>query len=152
VRGYTVVAALADEIAFWASEDSANPDTEVLNALRPAMATVPGALMLCISSAYARRGALWEAHRAHYARDNDPILVWQADTKSMNPSVDDAVITAAYAADESAARAEYGAQFRSDLEDYVSPDVVERAVVQGRHEMPPERGRHRYHAFAPRTS
>jgi len=57
VRGYTVVAAIADEIAFWRSEESANPDTEILNALRPAMATVPTALLLCISSAYARRGA-----------------------------------------------------------------------------------------------
>lgn len=39
VRGYTVVAALCDEVAFWRSEDSANPDTEILAALRPAMAT-----------------------------------------------------------------------------------------------------------------
>jgi hypothetical protein len=35
VRGYTVVAALCDEIAFWRSEDSANPDFEILDALRP---------------------------------------------------------------------------------------------------------------------
>ena len=41
VRGYTVVAAILDEIAFWRSEDSANPDVEILNAIRPAMATVP---------------------------------------------------------------------------------------------------------------
>lgn len=44
VRGYTVVAALLDEVAFWRSEDSANPDKEILAALRPAMATVPGAV------------------------------------------------------------------------------------------------------------
>ena len=42
VRGYTIVAALCDEIAFWRTEDSASPDTEIIAALRPAMATVPG--------------------------------------------------------------------------------------------------------------
>jgi phage terminase large subunit-like protein len=50
VRGYTIVAAIPDEIAFWDTDDSANPDTEILNALRPAMATVPGALLRMISS------------------------------------------------------------------------------------------------------
>jgi hypothetical protein len=46
VRGYTVVAALLDEVAFWRSEDSANPDIEIVAALRPAMATVPEPLLL----------------------------------------------------------------------------------------------------------
>ena len=30
IRGITAVAAIADEIAFWRSDDSANPDTEIL--------------------------------------------------------------------------------------------------------------------------
>jgi hypothetical protein len=147
VRGYTIVAAVCDEIAFWSSENSANPDTEVLAAIRPAMATVPNALLLCISSAYARRGALYEAHRQHFGKDGDPALVWQADTRSMNPMVDERVIAAAYAADPTSARAEYGGQFRSDLEDYVSADVVERAVIHGRVDIPPALGRHRYVGF-----
>jgi len=45
VRGYTIVAAILDEVAFWRSEDSANPDEEILAAIRPGMATVPGALL-----------------------------------------------------------------------------------------------------------
>jgi hypothetical protein len=44
------------------------------------MATIPGAMLLCASSPYARRGALWDAHRRHFGKDGDPILVWQADT------------------------------------------------------------------------
>lgn len=56
VRNYTIVGAICDEIAYWPTDDSANPDVEVLNAIRPGMATVPGALLLCISSPYARRG------------------------------------------------------------------------------------------------
>ena len=50
------------------------------------MATVPGALLLGISSPYARRGALWDAYKTHYGQADDPVLVWQADTRSMNPT------------------------------------------------------------------
>lgn len=34
IRGYTIAAALCDEIAFWPKEDSAAPDMEILAALR----------------------------------------------------------------------------------------------------------------------
>jgi hypothetical protein len=41
VRGYTIIAALCDELAFWQSdEQSAEPDVEVINALRPGMASI----------------------------------------------------------------------------------------------------------------
>src|SRR6516162_8366435 len=50
VRGHTIIAALLDECAFWRDETSANPDEEILTALRPAMATIPGAMLLCASS------------------------------------------------------------------------------------------------------
>ena len=69
VRGYTIIAALCDEIAFWRTDDSASPDTEILAALRPAMATVPGAMLLCASSPYARRGALYAAWREPRRRE-----------------------------------------------------------------------------------
>lgn len=106
VRGFTLVAALLDELAFWQSEDSANPDTEVLAAIRPGMATIPNAVLLAASSPYARRGALYQAHREHYGKDGDPILVFQADTKTVNPAVDQQVIDDAYAADPASASAE----------------------------------------------
>ena len=59
IRGVTCVAVLADECAFWMSDNSANPDVEILNAVRPTLATTQGPL-IAISSPYARRGALWD--------------------------------------------------------------------------------------------
>lgn len=140
VRGYTVIAALCDEIAFWRSDDSANPDREILDALRPAMATVPGSMLLCASSPYARRGALWEAFQRWHGKDDTPALVWRADTKTMNPSVPDRVIAEAYERDPAAAAAEFGAEFRSDVETFVSREVIEAVTVPERFEMPPAAG------------
>jgi hypothetical protein len=139
-RGYTLVAALLDEVAFWPTDDSAEPDYEVLHALRPGMATIPGAMLLCASSPYAQRGALFDAWRKHFGKDGDPVLVWQAPTKTMNPTVPQHVIDAALEADPSAAAAEYLAQFRTDVESFVSRDVVDAAVVPGRHELPRTNG------------
>jgi Terminase large subunit, T4likevirus-type, N-terminal len=138
VRGYTLVAAICDELAFWQTdEDAANPDAEILGALRPGLATIPGGLLLCISSPYARRGALWDAYRKHYGKDGDAVLVWQAPTEVMNPAVDRQVITHAYVADPAAAAAEYGAQFRRDIETFIAREAVDAVVIPGRRELPP---------------
>jgi phage terminase large subunit-like protein len=73
VRGYTICAALLDEVAFWPTEDSASPDTEVINAIRPAMATIPNAMLLCASSPYSRKGALWDTYHRYYGHEG-PVL------------------------------------------------------------------------------
>lgn len=141
VRGYSLVGVVCDEIAFWRSDDgSANPDTEILAALRPGMATIPGALLIAISSPYARRGVLWEAYRRHFGQDGDPILVWQADTSSMNPRVDPQIIQDAYEQDQAAAASEYGALFRTDIDAFVPREAVDAVVVPDRFELPPSTG------------
>ena len=103
-RGYSVCAALLDEIAYWKSDLSATPDSEVVNALRPAMATVPGSMLLAASSPYARRGVMWRAYQRHYGKDT-PVLVWQADTRTMNSTVPQSIIDEAMEDDPSAAQA-----------------------------------------------
>jgi hypothetical protein len=137
-RGYTIVTALCDELAYWQSDEtSAEPDVEVINALRPGMSTIPDAVLLCASSPYARRGALWDAHRRHYGRDGDEVLVWQADTRSMNPSVPQSYIDRHMAEDMPRAMAEYGAQFRDDIASFVSREVVDACVLRGIFELLP---------------
>ncbi|WP_407186704.1 hypothetical protein [Bradyrhizobium centrosematis] len=141
VRGYTVVAALLDEAAFFTTDEgSASPDAEIVKAIKPAMSTIPNAMLLVASSPYAKRGILYEAYRDHFGKDGDPALVWQADTRTMNPSVPQSEIDEAYAADPATASAEFGAQFRNDIESYISLDAVLACVSEGIYERPAERG------------
>jgi hypothetical protein len=136
-RGYTIIAALLDEVAIWESDEfAAEPDVEVVNAIKPGMLTVPGSMLLCASSPHARRGALWEAYRKHFGQDGDPVLVWQAPTRAMNATVPQADIDAHMAEDPARASAEYLAQFRTDVETFISREVIDAAVVPGRHDLP----------------
>jgi hypothetical protein len=146
VRGYTVCAALLDEIAFFPTDDAAEPDYAIPDALRPAMATIPTAMLLCASSPHARRGALWDAHRRYFGKQGAPVLVWHAPTRRMNPTVPQAVIDAAMERDEAVARADYLAEFRHDIEAFVDRDVVEACVSQGVRERGFVKGV-QYHAF-----
>ena len=136
-RGYTFAAILADETAFWKSNESVSPDTEIFRALRPGLSTIPGALLLNASSPYRKSGELYNTYKRHYGKDGARVLVWQADTQTMNPSMDPEVVAEAYRDDPEAALAEYGALFRSDIADFVSREAVEACTVPGRLEMLP---------------
>jgi hypothetical protein len=147
IRGPAVICAILEENAFWYSQDtsSANPDIEIFRAIQPAMLTKPGATIIGISSPYARRGLLWEKHRKHYGVDDSKVLVWQAPTEIMHPGVNADVIQDAYDDDPVSAAAEYGAQFRSDVETFLSIEVVEACCDEGIYERAP--ASHLYRAF-----
>jgi len=136
IRGRTVVCAVCDEIAFWRVE-GANPDREILAAIRPSMATIPNSMLLVISSPYARSGVLFESHRDYFGKDDPEVLVWQAPTKVMNPTLDQGLIDREMARDPVAAAAEWGATFRSDVETYVPIEWIEQAIAPNRYELPP---------------
>lgn len=146
IRGATAVAAIGDELAYWMIEGTANPDAEVLNAVRPALATTGGPLIV-ISSPYAKRGELYETYRRHYGPKGDPrILVAKGASRTFNPTLSPRVVERAYARDAAMAAAEYGGEFRNDLEAFVSREIVESCVQVGLFERIPARGV-RYRAF-----
>jgi hypothetical protein len=137
IRGITCVAAIADELAFWRSDDSANPDREILKALRPSLATTGGPL-ICISSPHAKRGELFNTYKRHYGPHGHPlILVAQAASRTMNPSLSQRVIDRAREEDPEAASAEYDARFRDDIAVYISREAIESAVDTGLLVRPP---------------
>lgn len=146
VRSITAVAAIADEIAFWQIEGAANPDSEILNALRPSLATTGGPLFV-ISSPYAKRGELYATFKKDYGPNGDPIvLVAKGPSKTFNSTLPDRVIARAYERDAAAASAEYGGEFRNDVQAFIDRDVVEACVSRGIYEREPEIGRE-YFAF-----
>lgn len=146
LRSYTVVGAICDELAFWPNDDSSNPDEEILAALRPAMATVPNAMLVCISSVHARKGEIWNTYRRHFGTDGDPVLVWKAPSRTMNPTLRQSFIDSQYARDPARASAEYGSDFRSDVEGFLTREAVDACTDLGCFERPPTIGQ-QYAAF-----
>jgi hypothetical protein len=140
-RGYTYAAVLADEVAFWRSDEtSLNPDVEILRALRPGMVSIPGSVLVMASSPYSQRGELYNTYRRHFGKDDGRVLVWKASTLEMNPSVDKRIIEEAYENDPESAKAEFGGEFRTDLADFVSRETVDAVTMWDRSELPPEPG------------
>jgi hypothetical protein len=146
-RGRAYALAIVEEAAFLSpDEQSAAPDIELLRALRPALARVPDSLLAVVSSPYARRGILYDALQRHQRAPADDVLVVQAATADLNPTFDARAIARAYEDDPAAASSEYGAEFRTDIESFLSRDAIAAVVVPDRHELPPM-GRESYRAF-----
>ena len=138
IRGYTLIGALCDEVAFWSTDDGgANPDREILAALRPAMLTVPKAMLLLASSPYSKTGVLYDEYRRHWGKDESPTLVWQAPTLTMNPSVPRSFIDEEYEKDPASAAAEYGGLFRTDIQAFVTREAVDAVTAPGVFEIAP---------------
>ena len=144
IRGRTLLALLMDEVAFFRSEESANPDFELYRAALPGLATT-GGLLFGFSSPYARRGLLYDKHRKHFGQDGD-VLVVQGSTQDFNPTIDPRIIEEALADDPEGARAEWLGEFRSDLEAFISREVIESLVRPSPLELPYNRT-HRYFGF-----
>jgi len=86
VRGRTIVAAIFDELAYWTAEDSANPDVETFRAVKPALDASNG-MLICISSPYRKVGLLATKYAAHFGKDTEGVLVVQAPSMIMNPTL-----------------------------------------------------------------
>jgi hypothetical protein len=86
LRGYTVCCLIADEVGFWASQ-GANSDDEIIRSIRPGMLSIPDGKMIFISTPYAQFGALFEAHRKYFGKEDKRFLVWQAPSIRMNPTL-----------------------------------------------------------------
>ena len=140
-RGYSTCLVIMDELAFWRDEFSANPAQEVVTSILPGL--IPGARLIGISTPYGKMGYLWQTFREHYGKEDSDILVWKADTLTMNPLYDQALIKKLSARDPALA-AEYAAEFREDISAFLPLELIELSAV--RQQALPEPGRS-YTAF-----
>jgi hypothetical protein len=140
LRGVTCIAAICDEMAFWFTEEnnSTNPDSEIVNALKPALVTTKGMLII-ISSPYARRGVVWKYYSAYFGKEGST-LVAQGASLDFNPTIDESEIEEALAEDYAVAQSEWLGLFRTDIESFVSHEAVMSCVNPGVLEIAPELG------------
>jgi hypothetical protein len=136
-RRRAAVAIVASEVAFWHDDEtSSNPADEILAAV-PALSTTSGPLLM-ISTPYRKAGVLWEIFDRHYGAKGVPsILVARGRTTDFNPTFPQAVTDRALERDAALNAAEYLVEWRSDLEAFVSREVVKSCVDAGVHERMP---------------
>jgi hypothetical protein len=148
LRGPTYVGCICDELAFWFVEEHyANPDIEVIAAVTPGLLTTHGMIVMA-SSPYARRGVLWDNYNKHFGPNGSPsILVAKGTTRDFNPTIEQSEIDRLLAKDPARNRAEYLAEFRTDIEAYISLDVVNACVERGVFERAPQSRGIEYVAF-----
>ena len=137
LRGPTYVAVIADELAFWFTEAAyANPDVEVLAAVRPALLTTRGPLILA-SSPYAKTGVLWNTFRRHYGPGGAAdILVARGASRDFNPTIPQSEVDRALEADRVRNTAEFLAEFRSDVKGFAALEAVEACTGDYRERLP----------------
>lgn len=132
VRGRAVLLAILDECAFYRDEGSSNPDKETYSAIRPGLSTLrPESMLVGISSPHKKSGLLYEKYTKHYGQDSDRVLVIKAPSMVMNPTLDPLEVEEALEEDPEKARAEYLAEFRGDVSDFIGRDLLTSATDIG---------------------
>ncbi len=146
VRGRTIACAIMDEVAYWPG-DGDSTDAETYSALVPGLATIPGAMLIGISSPYRRSGLLYTKWKDHYGKPGDNVLVIRAPSSTMNPTLDREMIAEEMALDPVKSRAEWLAEWRDDIASFVGRELIEGSVDVGVTVRPPRAGV-TYRAFA----
>ena len=100
VRGYTVIAAIVDEAAFFGldAESKVKSDSELMKAIKPALATTGGKL-IAISSPYATRGWTYSTWQKNFGNDLGKTLVWKCGSRVVNPTLKQSIIDEALVED-----------------------------------------------------
>jgi len=137
LRGRTILCAILDECAYWRSEDASDPDVETYAAVKPAMMTLPDSMLIAITTVYRKSGIAYDKWAKYYGTDDPDVLVIKATSRQYNPLLSQAFIDEQLALDPEVNGAEYLSEWRRDISAFVSPEVVQSAVVSGRYELAP---------------
>jgi len=140
IRGRSTLCAILDECAFYRDERSANPDEELLAALMPGLARVPGSILIGISTPHRKAGLLYRKFTEHFGRSDSDVLVIRAPSLTMNPTLDRAIIDQALQDDPALARAEWLSEWREDISGWASRELIEAAVDRSVAVRPPRSG------------
>jgi hypothetical protein len=149
LRGYSIPAAVMDEVAFFRSESGATVDGEVQRAIRPAGASFPYQRLVKISTPSAKVGVIWDDYNAGFGKDNPDLLVWQAATRLMNPTISEERLAPEARRDLHNFTREYEALFSDETEGAIPGPWIEAAIIPHRVILPPVDGYHYLAAVDP---
>ena len=138
VRGHTLIAAIIDELCFFGLDDDSRvrSDSELIRALKPGLASAGGRL-IAISSPYARRGWGYKAFKLYYGNAAAATLVWNCPSRTMNPTLSQAIVDEAIIEDLQAAKSEFLGEFRDDVAEFLPRSLIESLVIRNRIELLP---------------
>jgi hypothetical protein len=138
IRGRPILAAALDEVAFYRDDTSASPDSELYGALKPGVLTlIDQAMLIGISTPHKKSGLLWEKYNESFGVNDDDCLVIKATSLQLNPTLPTDFIEKEIAKDPELNRAEYLCEWRTDISSFVSSEIVDAAIVKGRHVISP---------------
>jgi hypothetical protein len=145
-RGWAMPMLILDEVGFWpTAEDAADPDVEVLRAVRPSTLQFPHKKILIISSPYTETGLLWKYAKAgtlgkNLASTDDSIAqytktcVLRSSTAAMeNPVIQDlrTMLAIEQAADPEGFVREYNARFIKSASAFILGEHVDQCTSRG---------------------
>jgi hypothetical protein len=139
VRGRAIVCAILSEAAFY-PRDAASSDKEVIAALTPSLATLPGSLLVIISTPHMKGGILYDKWSHSFGKPDTRTLVVHGGTRAFNESIDQAVIDEDLALDPQRASAEWLAEWRADLDTFIDPEMIAALTERGVVVRPPLEG------------
>ena len=138
IRGWSIPAAVMDELAFFRLDAGADADVEIQTAIRRGGVGFPHPKLLKITTPYLRAGVAFEDFSAYYAQDSLDVLVWRASTAEMNPTIDARRLAREQRVDAPRFAREYLAEFGDDIEAFLPGVWIESVVIEGRRELPPD--------------
>jgi hypothetical protein len=141
IRGWSIPAAVLDELAFWRLEAGADADVEIQTSIRRGGAGFPAPRLIKITTPYLRTGVAYEDFQRYFGQDEaDDVLVWRAPTTLMNPTISEKRLAREQRVDAQRFAREYLAEFGEDIEAFLPGTWIEAATVEGRHELAPQAG------------
>jgi hypothetical protein len=138
LRGWSVPCAIMDEVAFFRTESGAIVDLEIQKALIPAGVNFKQQRLIKISTPHVKAGVIWTDFEKYYGKDDPDVLVWQASTSLMNPTVSEKKLTRERRVDPVRYAQEYEALFNDVVTGAIPGAWIDAAVVERRTMLRPQ--------------
>lgn len=135
VRGDLVVAAILEEACFFQDSDSGQFNCQqIIDAISPALLTLPDSKLIRVSSPWVNVGPMAEDFSKRAERPET--LAWKLPSWTMNPSINSARLWFEKKRDPQKFAREYGCEFLEAAGALIPAELIDKAVQRGMPEFP----------------